>query len=92
MEAVNAFYDLSFPRRCIDGSIRLNTTDRRARDLKSALEVAAGRVEVCMHNTWGTVCSAGFDLPEAMVACQQLGYLTTGLYILSACTCVSSLP
>ena len=33
-----------------------------------------GRVEICLNNTWGTLCSSSWGDTEASVACQQLGY------------------
>ncbi|EFJ44984.1 hypothetical protein VOLCADRAFT_94662 [Volvox carteri f. nagariensis] len=35
----------------------------------------AGRLEVCYSGRYGLVCDNGFGMPEARVACRQLGYL-----------------
>ena len=37
-----------------------------------------GRVEVCLGNTWATVCDNGWANNDASVACAQLGYQTQG--------------
>jgi len=37
-----------------------------------------GRIEVCVANQWGSVCDDAFDVPDAAVACRQLGYRSTG--------------
>ena len=38
-----------------------------------------GRLEVCINQVWGTVCSRSWDSNDTRVACRQLGYLQLGL-------------
>lgn len=53
---------------CNDGDIRLISVGN----------LLEGRVEVCHDGVWGTVCSNGWEQPEAVVACRQLGYSRSG--------------
>uniref|UniRef100_A0A8C8VPN3 Soluble scavenger receptor cysteine-rich domain-containing protein SSC5D n=1 Tax=Pelusios castaneus TaxID=367368 RepID=A0A8C8VPN3_9SAUR len=41
--------------------------------LASGPNPCSGRVEVLFNDTWGTVCDAGWGLPEAGVVCKQMG-------------------
>ena len=61
---------------CSTGDIRLVSTTN------NTLE---GRLEVCLNNNWGTVCDNLFGVPDANVACGQLGYQNSGSTVLLSC-------
>ena len=62
---------------CFDGDVQL----------VGGMNEYEGRVEVCVGNTWGTVCDDKWGNNEAAVTCGQLGYSTTGMNEIPVCWC-----
>ena len=62
---------------CPEGDVRL-------RGPNSAF---GGRVEICIEQSWTTVCNAYWDNQDASVVCRQLGFSPYGRDMISA-TCL----
>ena len=56
------------PINCETGDIRL---------VEGSIE-SEGRLEVCINQLWGTVCSRNWDYRDTRVACKQLGHQELG--------------
>ena len=56
----------------VEGDLRILAIDEIASSL--AFPLNAGRLEIYIGDQWGTVCSDGFDIADAGVACRQLGF------------------
>ena len=52
---------------CTQGAIRLQPGN-----------ATQGRLEICIHNIWGTICDDAWDDTDAAVACRQLGLPSAG--------------
>ena len=67
--AITNFKSCTLIARCTDGDIRLGDG-----------AVLQGRVEVCINDTWGTICDHHWTKQEASVVCSQLGYSPYGMH------------
>ena len=41
----------------------------------------AGRIEVCVEETWTSLCDDSWDFKDAQVVCRELGYSPYGIQI-----------
>ena len=48
-----------------------NDTDVRLAHGKTVYD---GKVEICLHGTWGLVCDETWSYADTKVVCRQLGY------------------
>lgn len=64
---------ISSPGVCVDGAVRLVNAEGVNQG-----SMRKGRVEICINETWGTVCDQNWSTQDAKVVCSQLGYLASG--------------
>ena len=53
---------------CSDGDLRLVNSEG----------IGEGRVEICINNTYGSICADFWDEVDAQVVCGQLGFMRNG--------------
>lgn len=53
---------------CADGQLRL----------RGGTTSTEGRVEICIAETWGTICDDSWNTQDAQVACRSLGFSYLG--------------
>ena len=70
MYVITRIFNCVFPLGCTTGVVRLVDGGYTYR----------GRVEICVNNTWGTVCDDGFRTNDARVICRQLGHSSGNIY------------
>ena len=62
---------------CNDGEVRIVDVDGKTCGPN-------GRVEICINNTWGTVCDDRWDANDVAVVCGQLDFSADGLSFISS--------
>ena len=55
------------PDNCTEGSVRLFGSTARN-----------GTVQVCVNQTWGSICDRNWNSQDALVICRQFGFTTFG--------------
>ena len=58
---------------CTDGQVRI----------VGSSNPSFGRVEVCVNQTWGTICDSAWNDNAASVICKQQGFSSYGIHIIN---------
>ena len=64
------------PRTTSDGNC--SNGDLR---LVNGSNILEGRVEICINNAWGTVCTSSISEDDTEVICRQIGQLPPGMHL-----------
>ena len=59
--------------------IQENCTHGEVR-LQDGPNVREGRVEICINNAWGTICSTQFSNEDAAVVCKSMMFEQEGMF------------
>ena len=73
---LGTIFSTAFPLHlglCGDGAVRLVGSGGVI-----GTNVRKGRIELCINETWGTVCDQSWSREDAKVVCGQLGFLQSG--------------
>ena len=63
----------------LDLSTRIGDCTHDDVRLMNGSNVLEGRVEICINNAWGTVCTDSISEDDVEVICRQIGQLPPGM-------------
>ena len=70
-----------FPVWSLDAATQIGDCTSGDVRLTNGSNVLEGRVEICINNAWGTVCTDSISEDDVEVICRQVGQLPPGMYV-----------